>query len=210
MNLLKQVGLKKQHMLTPALTISVADNGDLELIGTAFMNIQAPGFTTSQLVYFATDIGKFYLSKAACIDLGIIIKQFSQVSSCGSKGSRTQVNSKKPSLALPDHNIGSVSASVQIHDEVFDDAAQQQQGPTVGSSVRHQAQQVQHDVQQQGQTVGSSLCDKVQHVRMILISKVNQWVALFVTGSNMFKMMSNSKVNNRFAPQCLHNDKWRP
>ena len=45
---------------------------------------------------------------------------------------------------------------------------------------------------------------------MILISKVNQWVALFVTGSNMFKMMSNSKVNNRFAPQCLHNDKWRP
>ena len=45
--LAKQMGLRKKNMLTPALTISVADNADLELIRAAFMNIKSPeGFNT--------------------------------------------------------------------------------------------------------------------------------------------------------------------
>ena len=79
----KQMELSKHNMLTPALTISVDDNADLKLIGAAFMVLTSPeGINTSQLVYFATGVGQFYLSKAACVDLGIIRKDFPKVGSC--------------------------------------------------------------------------------------------------------------------------------
>lgn len=81
--LAKQMGLSKHNMLTPALTISFADNADLELIGAAFMLIKSDkGPATRQLVYFATGVGQFYLSKQACVDLGIIDANFPQVGSC--------------------------------------------------------------------------------------------------------------------------------
>ena len=107
-SLAKQMGLTKHNMLTPALTISVADNADLELIGAAFMLIKSDkGPTTRQLVYFATGVGQFYLSKQACFDLGIIGKNFPQVGSCNAQTSTVQ-----PS-------IDAVTADAKICDEVF-------------------------------------------------------------------------------------------
>ena len=65
----KQLNFAKQDLLHPALTVSVADNASLELVGAHFMTLYADtGETTSQLVYFATNVGEFYLSKSALID----------------------------------------------------------------------------------------------------------------------------------------------
>ena len=74
------MGLTKKDLMIPALSISVADNNSLELIGAHFMHISATsGEVTKQLVYFAMDVGEFYLSKAALIDLKIIPHDFPRI-----------------------------------------------------------------------------------------------------------------------------------
>ena len=52
----KRMNLRNLDLLLPALSVSVADNANLELIGAHFINIYAhSGQSTSQLVYFAKD-----------------------------------------------------------------------------------------------------------------------------------------------------------
>ena len=70
----------KRMNITPALTVSVADNASLELIGAQFLSLTAQsGHTTQQLVYFAKGVGEFYLSKAALMDLQVISRDFPKV-----------------------------------------------------------------------------------------------------------------------------------
>ena len=84
----KNLGIKRSELLLPALSVSVADNSSLELIGAHFLTITArSGHKSEQLVYFATDIGEFYLSKAALIDLAVIDSNFPQPGSCPSESS---------------------------------------------------------------------------------------------------------------------------
>ena len=79
----KSLGLKRSDLLLPALSVSVADNSSLELIGAHFLTITAKsGHKSEQLVYFASDIGEFYLSKAALIDLAVIDKNLPLPGSC--------------------------------------------------------------------------------------------------------------------------------
>ena len=76
----KNMGLKKSDLMVPALSVSVADNSSLELMGAHFLTIFADsGESTDQLVYFATDVGEFYLSKSALIDLNVINCDFPRV-----------------------------------------------------------------------------------------------------------------------------------
>ena len=78
----KRLGLSKSDLLYPAMTVFVADNASLELVGAHFMTIFAEsGQSTQQLVYFATGVGEFYLSKSALIDLQVIPKEFPVLSS---------------------------------------------------------------------------------------------------------------------------------
>ena len=82
-NLAKEMGLKKSDILTPALTISTADNAKLELIGATFLTLFTnTGEYSQQLVYFAIGVGQFYLSKSAMKDLGIISRDFPKIGSC--------------------------------------------------------------------------------------------------------------------------------
>ena len=75
-----RMNISKSDLLTPALTVSVADNANLELMGAQFMTITAAmGQKMEQLVYFAKGVGEFYLSKAALIDLEVISKNFPTV-----------------------------------------------------------------------------------------------------------------------------------
>lgn len=76
----KRMNIGKADLLTPALTVSVADNASLELMGAQFVTLTAAtGQTTEQLVYFAKGMGEFYLSKAALIDLEVISSNFPMV-----------------------------------------------------------------------------------------------------------------------------------
>ena len=80
-NVAKRMGLSKSDLMIPALSVSVADNSSLELIGAHFMTLFTDsGETSEQLVYFANDVGEFYLSKAALIDLKVISHAFPRVS----------------------------------------------------------------------------------------------------------------------------------
>ena len=83
----------------------MADNSSLELIGAHFLTITArSGHKSEQLVYFATDIGEFYLSKAALIDLAVIDSNFPQPGSCPDK-------STNPSLPYyPQHGVHNYEA----------------------------------------------------------------------------------------------------
>ena len=79
----KRMGLSKSDLIAPALSVSVADNSNLELIGAHFVTLSSStGQSSEQLVYFATGIGEFYLSKAALIDLQVIHANFPMAGSC--------------------------------------------------------------------------------------------------------------------------------
>ena len=96
-------------MMTPALTVSEADNADRHLMGAVFMTLTAAGgLQTHQLVYFAEDVGDLYPSKAACIDLQIVASDFPRVGSAPTR--------KRSSSATPAKH--SVSVIIQ-HDNVF-------------------------------------------------------------------------------------------
>ena len=70
----KNMGLKKSDLMVPALSVSVADNTSLILMGAHFLTIFSDsGESTDQLVYFATDVGEFHLSELALIDLNVIM-----------------------------------------------------------------------------------------------------------------------------------------
>ena len=58
----KNLNLNKTDLLMPALSVSVADNSSLELVGAHFLTISTEeGQTSGQLVYFANNIGEFYV-----------------------------------------------------------------------------------------------------------------------------------------------------
>lgn len=73
----ERMGISRQMLPKPVLNVSVANNEDLKILGVAFKTITSPtGSSTSQMVYLADHVGEFYLSKAACRDLGIIDANF--------------------------------------------------------------------------------------------------------------------------------------
>jgi hypothetical protein len=98
-----RLNLTKADLLHPALKVSVADNSNLELVGAHFLSIYSDsGESTEQMVYFAHNVGDFYLSKAAMIDLGIISKDFPTVgSSHTQQGALNQVQDELTSAHQP-------------------------------------------------------------------------------------------------------------
>lgn len=93
--------------MVPALSVSVADNTSLELIGATYMTITTKeGYTSEQLVYLANDVGQFYLSKQALIDLHVIPHNFPTVGACdyssgpSSQGQLNEVQDGFPSVNL--------------------------------------------------------------------------------------------------------------
>ena len=97
----KRLNLSRQDLLHPALTVSVADNSNLELIGAHFLTLSSDHGETNQLVYFATDVGDFYLSKTAMVDLNIISSDFPQVGAANTqRGNVNEVQDGSPSELL--------------------------------------------------------------------------------------------------------------
>ena len=72
-----ELGIPRGMLVSPALQISAANNAGLRILGAGFVTITAQGGqSTRQMVYFADGVGRFYLSQDACLDLGIIGRQF--------------------------------------------------------------------------------------------------------------------------------------
>ena len=72
-----RMGIQRHLLPQPFLNVSGANNEDLKILWVAFLTITSPtGSHTNQMVYLADNVGEFYLSKAACRQLGIIDANF--------------------------------------------------------------------------------------------------------------------------------------
>lgn len=66
-------------MLIPRPTshsVFTANDGEMKLLGSLFINIEYNGHTAKQLCYVSDQLKGFFLSTRACIQLGIIPKMF--------------------------------------------------------------------------------------------------------------------------------------
>ena len=84
LSLIHQMGLTKSELIPLAHGVSTANNAGLKLLGGAFMEFtaldqQTRTRRTKQLCYVAEDIKGIYLSKSACVDLGVIQKEFPKI-----------------------------------------------------------------------------------------------------------------------------------
>lgn len=88
----RKLGLTKADLFAPALSISVADNLNLELIGAHFLELfDNAGHSTEQLVYFSSGVGEFYLSQEALKSLKVIPHNFPVIRSCTTNPSINKV-----------------------------------------------------------------------------------------------------------------------
>ena len=88
--LIHSLGIKKSELIPLSHGVSAANNAGLSLIGGAFITFKgvnsADGVAreTKQLCYVASVVEGVYLSKTACIDLGLIHEDFPEVGTFGS------------------------------------------------------------------------------------------------------------------------------
>ena len=112
-----------------ALSVSVADNSSLELMGTHFMTFYTDlGYKSEQPVYFDNNVGEFYLSKAALTDLQDIGKNFPQVGSCP-KGKLYEVNDEFSSARLLNQSDAHVQYQYQNDAPIHKQPGQRQVVP---------------------------------------------------------------------------------
>jgi hypothetical protein len=86
MSLVRSLGLLKEGLIPVSLGLNTAVNSKMGILGALFLEICAPDnmgklWSSKQLCYIASGLQTLYLSQDACIDLGVISKNFPQVGS---------------------------------------------------------------------------------------------------------------------------------
>jgi hypothetical protein len=78
-NIVKQLGLSEKHLLSVNMAMRSANNVQINIIGAMIVHISGPEVqtrSTKQIVYVTDTTDKFFLSREACLALGIISKRF--------------------------------------------------------------------------------------------------------------------------------------
>ena len=83
-DLLPQLGLQVRHLIPVSMRMTVADNRGLNILGALVLRMygSSPSCTeyeTRQIVYFSDSIKTSFLSKEACISLGVIPTSFPSI-----------------------------------------------------------------------------------------------------------------------------------
>lgn len=173
----ERLGIKPEFMVDAAMAVTVANNGSLWVLGAGFVEIvSGSGRSSKQMVYFARGVGDFYLSKAACRELGVIGEQFpgpreEDAALCPLTGSSESRNLGGPSPDLGRSQLLSVkqplmdsSPNVPVLGEVTTPVQCEDVGPDWGvEDLKVQgagAPQVQQVRQQQPQQVRPRVDDK--------------------------------------------------
>ena len=83
-NQMHQLGITKRELIPLSNGISSADNTGLGLLGGLLVNIsgttnKGKTVTTKQLFYIAEGLDCLFLSKQACVQLGIVSENFPKV-----------------------------------------------------------------------------------------------------------------------------------
>ena len=79
--LLKKLGLKQENLIPVTMRMHAASNNQVTILGAIILNITGQSQagaqdTTKQIVYVTNESDKFYLSRRACADLGMISTTF--------------------------------------------------------------------------------------------------------------------------------------
>ncbi len=76
---MSQLGICKEHLLPVNMAMKAANNVNINIIGAVIVRLSEPqnrGTSTKQIIYITDSTNKFFLSREACLALGIISKQF--------------------------------------------------------------------------------------------------------------------------------------
>ena len=94
-NLLKAMGLQKTHLIPVTMKMTAANSQGIEILGALPLRISGKSSSgssvfTHQLVYFTPSTSRLFLSKQACISLGLISSKFPTI------GEAMEVNNTMP------------------------------------------------------------------------------------------------------------------
>ena len=83
-SLLSKLGLQTRHLLPVTMKMTVADNRGINILGALVVRISGTSpsekeYQTCQIVYFSDNINTSFLSKQACIALGVMPQTFSTI-----------------------------------------------------------------------------------------------------------------------------------
>ena len=103
-NLLHHIGVKRETIFPIAMVVNGASKAPLMVEGAILLKFSGrnpnTGQTlyTRQLVYISSSVDQVYLSKAACIDLGMIPADFPSIGSCSPGPESSQNLAGAPTL----------------------------------------------------------------------------------------------------------------
>ena len=75
-NVAKSLGLSNNDLIPVRLRMHSANNQDIHILGAAIMKLSHKDKSTRQIVYVTGSMRKMFLSREACVDLGIISQGF--------------------------------------------------------------------------------------------------------------------------------------
>jgi len=100
---IQRLGLTKHDLINANMRIHAANNQAIKILGAVILRITGTGQDgqqreTRQFSYVTNDADKFFLSKNACVDLGMVSETFPTV---GETNASTNVPSKDPPVLAP-------------------------------------------------------------------------------------------------------------
>ena len=106
LGLLTKMGLDKRHLLPVTMKMTAANHGAIDIIGALALQISGTSpdnkkLQTRQVVYFTTATDRMFLSKQACISLGIIPSSFPTIGESSATNSATDTPCNCPQRQLP-------------------------------------------------------------------------------------------------------------
>ena len=102
MNFVRKMGFSEKDLIPVTMKMSAANNGQIQILGALILRISgkiADGqmMSTRQIVYVSDSTDKFFLSREACVELGIVSSSFPAIGDTVERG--REMNSSLSSTA---------------------------------------------------------------------------------------------------------------
>ena len=84
LQVIQRLGLTKHNLIPVTMHMYAANNNNIKILGAVILRLTGPSrsgktLETRQIVYVTTDSNKFFLSREACTELGLITTTFPTV-----------------------------------------------------------------------------------------------------------------------------------
>ena len=102
-NVINRMGLKRKHLIPSSMRMHAANNNDIRILGAAILRFTGSGeihLETRQMVYVTDNSDQLYLSREACIELGLISKSFPKLGETFGLGSYAATEDQQISSSI--------------------------------------------------------------------------------------------------------------